>query len=105
MAYIVIKTIKGRQYQYRQRSYREGGRVRTESIYLGPVAALRSLVRNVADFIEVNRTRGPVIDEEAMLQQAAERSARDAQKHAAALNELHNQFGLTLGDPSPAEAA
>jgi hypothetical protein len=35
--YIVIKIIKGRQYRYQQRSYREGTRVRTETIYLGPV--------------------------------------------------------------------
>ena len=33
--YIVIKTIKGHPYRYRQRTWREGKRVRTESIYLG----------------------------------------------------------------------
>ena len=36
--YIVIKTIKGRQYRYRQRTWREGNRVRTESHSLGPVS-------------------------------------------------------------------
>jgi hypothetical protein len=35
--YIVIKIIKGREYRYQQESYREGHRVRTKSIYLGPV--------------------------------------------------------------------
>ena len=29
MAYIVIKTIKGRQYRYQQRTFRQGGKVRT----------------------------------------------------------------------------
>lgn len=35
--YRVIKTIKGHQYAYEQRTWREGGRVRTENRYLGPV--------------------------------------------------------------------
>ena len=33
----VIKKVKGKRYLYRQRSYREGGKVRTQSVYLGPV--------------------------------------------------------------------
>ena len=33
--YSVVKTIKGRQYLYRQRTYRFGGKVRTESQYVG----------------------------------------------------------------------
>ncbi len=35
--YFVVKTIKGRRYRYRQRTWREGDRVRTQSQYLGPV--------------------------------------------------------------------
>lgn len=38
--YIVIKTIKGRRYRYRQRTWREGGRVRTQSFSLGPLDAV-----------------------------------------------------------------
>ena len=34
--YIVIKTINGRRYRYRQKTWREAGRVRTRSEYLGP---------------------------------------------------------------------
>jgi hypothetical protein len=34
--YTVTKTIKGRKYTYRQRTWREGGKVRTQSVYLGP---------------------------------------------------------------------
>jgi antirestriction protein ArdC len=34
--YIVIKTIKGHRYRYRQKTWREGKRVRTRSEYLGP---------------------------------------------------------------------
>ena len=35
--YPTIKTIKGRPYLYRQRTWREGGRVRTQSHYIGPI--------------------------------------------------------------------
>lgn len=36
--YIVTKKVKGHSYLYRQRSYRVGGTVRTESEYLGPAS-------------------------------------------------------------------
>jgi hypothetical protein len=35
--YRIIKTVKGRRYYYRQKTWREGKRVRTKSEYLGPV--------------------------------------------------------------------
>jgi hypothetical protein len=37
VSYTVIKTIGGRQYEYLQTSYREGGKVKTKSVYIGPV--------------------------------------------------------------------
>lgn len=37
MSYEVIKTIRGRRYKYRQETYREGGKVKTRSVYIGPV--------------------------------------------------------------------
>ena len=37
MAYIVIKTIRGRKYKYWQRAWREGKRVRTQCICLGRI--------------------------------------------------------------------
>lgn len=37
--YQVIKTIKGHKYLYKQRTFRQGGGVRTESHYLGPAGA------------------------------------------------------------------
>ena len=37
--YMVIKTINGRQYRYRQTTWRESGRMRTKNEYVGPVAA------------------------------------------------------------------
>ena len=38
VAYQVIKRIKGHYYLYEQRTYREGGKVRTESRYIGPAS-------------------------------------------------------------------
>ena len=32
---IIVKTVKGHRYRYRQRSFRVGGKVKTESVYLG----------------------------------------------------------------------
>src|SRR5215213_9120866 len=34
--YRVVKTIKGHRYEYLQRTWREGKKVRTESRYIGP---------------------------------------------------------------------
>jgi hypothetical protein len=55
--YIVIKTIKGRQYAYEQYSWREGKRVRTKSRYLGPIGGTKRFLKSVADFV---RTQGPL---------------------------------------------
>src|SRR5258708_40307918 len=41
--YLVIKTINGRRYKYRQKTWREGGRVRTRSEYIGPAGAAPSV--------------------------------------------------------------
>lgn len=38
MAFIRIRTINGKQYEYLEERYREGGKVRTRSVYLGPVS-------------------------------------------------------------------
>lgn len=38
--YVVIKTINGCRYRYRQKTWREGAKVRTRSEYLGPADAV-----------------------------------------------------------------
>jgi len=111
MAYIVIKTIKGRQYRYQQRSYRQGGKVRTETIYLGPVdggARRRGLLRRVGDLIEANRTRRYGLpDEETMLIQYNKVVERERQERAKALADLYARYGLKMSadqDQPPAAA-
>ena len=59
-SYVVIKTIKGHRYRYRQRTWREGKRVRTKSIYLGPDGGIQpagsGVVIPVNTFNTVNTT-------------------------------------------------
>jgi hypothetical protein len=60
MAYHVIRTINGRRYRYLQRSVREGRKVRSEYVYLGPVddepqsftEELKNMVRTSYEFTE-----------------------------------------------------
>jgi hypothetical protein len=54
MSYTVIKTINGRQYEYLQTSYREGSKVRTKSVYIGPVGGTKRRKRGGGGFPFVN---------------------------------------------------
>ena len=103
--YIVIKTIKGRQYQYQQRTYREGGRVRTESVYMGPIGGgirRQKAGRGVEGFIRANLTRRHGLpDDETMLKQYNDKVAREQHARDMALADLHAQFGLKMHDQQP----
>ena len=100
--YIVIKTIKGRQYQYQQRTYREAGRVRTESIYIGPVGGgirRQKAKRHTESFIRANLTRRHGLpDDETMLKQYNEKVAREQDARDKALATLYAQLGLKMPD-------
>lgn len=54
VSYTVIKTINGRKYEYMQTSYREGGKVRTKSVYIGPVGGRKRKKRGGGGFPPVN---------------------------------------------------
>ena len=105
--YTVIKTIKGRQYRYQQRTYREGGRVRTESIYVGPVGGgVRRQKAGRADegFIRANLTRRHGLpDDETMLKLYNDKVAREQNARDKALADLHAQFGLKMPDQHTAQ--
>src|SRR5258708_10338083 len=94
MSYVVIKTIAGRQYRYLQTSYRVGKKVKTKSVYLGPVGGV---LRRIGAFIEANRTRGPVVDEEAMLREMKATYA----KYAAMKERFEKEVGLKIGPANP----
>src|SRR3977135_3276445 len=114
MAYIVIKTIRGRQYRYEQRSWREGKRVRTKSRYLGPVAEERppGLIKRISSFLAAQRLspedralasaeraaeRFAQYQRETFGETALERAEREQQEH---LDQLHDRDGLTPGPPA-----
>jgi hypothetical protein len=46
--YTVVKTIKGHRYEYLQRTWREGKKVRTESRYIGPAGGAERRVNTTA---------------------------------------------------------
>jgi hypothetical protein len=113
MSSVVIKTIKGRQYRYLQRSYRDGRRVRTESIYVGPVDGGRrkGLLRRVGELIEANRAEpgtrlmNQMIDESQ--KQAAAREAAAKHSEDAFYARMHDLYGMTKpgANPAPVEKA
>src|ERR1051326_442648 len=102
MPYRVIKTVKGRRYIYVQRTWGEGKRVRTESIYIGPADGgpkRRRLRRKIAEFIKANMKPPHLfIDEEQMLKDYNERTAREQQARGKLLGELHDKYGLRVAD-------
>ena len=56
--YIVTKTIKGHAYRYRQRTWREGKHVRTESVYPGPAGGDAGETEGKNPGPRVNTTHG-----------------------------------------------
>jgi hypothetical protein len=119
MSYVVVKTIKGRRYRYLQTSWREGCRVRTKSVCLGPLdGAGRTAARKrgpgrLAGFLKaqqlapedhalaVAQRLAAEVDRyqrEKFGETAAERAQRERQEH---LGRLHDLYGLRLGPANP----
>ena len=101
---IVIKTIRGRQYRYAQRSYRVNGKVITESVYLGPVGGRvrrQGVLGHIGEFITTNFQREHIFDMEALGREQQEREQQKAAKAVAGLAELHERYGLTPGPHTP----
>lgn len=119
MSYIVIKTIKGRRYQYLQTSWREGRHVRTRSVCLGPLdgpgrpGARKRAAGGLVGFFKAQHlspeervwaaVERQVADAEKYQREkfgetAAERAQRERQEH---LQKLHDLYGLKLGPSNP----
>ncbi len=101
---IVTKTIRGRSYRYHQTSKRIGGKVKTTSIYIGPVGGTRrrkGLLRRVGEFIAINLQHDQIPDMDAAVRVEEERARQNAAKTTATLNELHEKYGLQLGPSTP----
>jgi hypothetical protein len=104
MAYIVIRTVKNRQYRYLQLSYREGDKVRTVSEYLGPVGggfwASRRAGRTSGRVTAPRRRREPHVDEEAMLREVKAKEALKEAARKAADERFHLETGLRMPAPN-----
>jgi hypothetical protein len=102
---IVIKTIRGRAYLYRQRSTRVGGKVVTKSTYIGPVGGTvrrrKGVLGRIGEFITINLQHGHIFDIASFAREEQEREQQKAAKTAAGLASLHEQYGLTLGPRTP----
>lgn len=101
MAFIRTRTIKGRQYVYREERWREDGKVRSKS----------TLLRKLGGFIDSNfkYEAGAVEADRASEQGARVQAEREAQAVAAReahLNALHSAYGLKVGptNPTPVDA-
>ena len=91
MAYQVVKTIKGKKYLYSQSTYREGGKVKTISHYLGAVDSATGLINKPSDQIRPHDTANQV--EQVLAQtprQPAEIEARKITKNTEQILEASN---------------
>jgi hypothetical protein len=104
MAFTRIRTIKGRDYRYLEERWREGGKVCSRSTSLGPVGGTvrrKGVLRQIGDFITANFQHEHIFDMEALAREEQERQQQKAAKTAAALAELHERYGFSLGPSSP----
>jgi hypothetical protein len=107
MAFTRVRTINGRQYLYSEERWREGGKVRSRSISLGPVSGpiatpvsgARKRKSNLATNL-APPPHGHSVEERLMVQNQ-EHKARDAEARGKALGELHDKFGMSVGPASP----
>ena len=95
MTYIVIKTINGQQYRYAQTSYRVGKKVRTKSIYLGPLK--RHGLFGVDWKATLASPKYLAIDEDALLEQVRAEEA----KYEAMKERFFKEVGLRVGPSNP----
>jgi hypothetical protein len=104
---IVIKNIRGRRYRYHQRSYREGGRVRTKSTYLGPVDGpprRKGILGRIGEFITINLQHDFIVSDGMLQRGQKQRDAEEDQRSAKKtqkLAELYTKYGLRLGPRIP----
>ena len=96
MAFVRIRTIKGRQYRYREERWREGGKVRSRSTCLGPVEGGEEM-----GFIRRQFGKSYGVDWDAIARQQLDRMKAEDERRATFLADLHQAFGLKLGPAMP----
>ena len=94
MAFTRIRTINGKQYRYLEERWREGGKVRSRSISLGP-----------ADGGWLRRQMGQSfgVDWDAIAREELARMDAEDARHAALHAHQYLSYGLKLGPETPVE--
>jgi hypothetical protein len=102
---IVIKTIGGRRYYYEQHSYRDGGKVKTISRYIGPVSPRRPdtlprvpcpMMRLSSGPIGRQFTRAHGIDWVAIERDELARQKKEEEARRAFAEKMHALYGMNL---------
>ena len=99
MTYEVIKTIGGRRYRYSQETYREGGKVRTRNVYLGPVDGGVRRRRGVTGFLQDlvrKKERDDIGETETQARERVAAEDRDRARHART-SDLLSASTISLG--------
>lgn len=95
MSFVRTRKIKGKLYRYEETRWREGGKVRSRSVSLGPVGSDEGgwLHRQMGHSHGVDWNK---IAKEEIARQDAEQAKFDAH-----IGRLHAEFGLTMGPSTP----
>jgi hypothetical protein len=98
MSYHVTRTINGRRYHYLQRSVREGRKVRTEYIYLGPAEAgarkRKGMLASLAEELQNAVKKSYELTDEQIAQELARQTAE--YKHRDHINGLLTAETISL---------
>ena len=91
MAFTRTRTINGKQYTYEEHRWREGGKVRSKSVYLGPGVKPRAIFTPIRD-----EERGLRYIERQMAKYPGDPFATKEAERQAATNTVGKELGVTL---------
>jgi hypothetical protein len=105
MSFIRTRIIKNRRYRYRETRWREGGRVRSRSEYLGPENGISTGGGDGngggAGFLRRQFTGAGGLDWDAIEKKMLEQIKVQDKAREEKLSELHEKFGLVIGPAAP----
>src|SRR5690242_871988 len=91
MAFIRIRTIKGKEYRYEEHRFREGGKVRSRSICLGAVGGNAS-----EGWLRRQFPRNGGLDWAKIEGEELARQGREAAEKQAFAEKMHTLYGMNL---------
>ena len=97
MSFVRTRTIKGKQYLYKETRWREGGKVRSRSVSLGPVGS------DDGGWLRRQMGRSHGVDWDKIAKEEIARQDAEKEKLSALVDRLHTEFGLHMGPTTPVE--